>query len=296
MRALDDALSSLGAPMLLRPLGGSSEPAAAIARWRHGPTTVDVPASDAIRLVMTLVDGRDVRRPGGGALGDRAQAGSISVFMPAERVRVPIGGDADVVQLFVRQDFAEALLGSPFEHVPVFGLRDFGMQAMVARILVGTVGRGFGDRPMADEALLALLRRVRDHAAERRLSVRPPPSRRKGGMPPAALRRVEEAIEAALENAASPTLANLAAVARSSVTHFARSFRQQTGISPHRHLIRRRIEHATSLLRCADLAVADIADRVGFSSPAHFVATYRATMGVTPGAVRAALAASSSAG
>jgi AraC family transcriptional regulator len=36
--------------------------------------------------------------------------------------------------------------------------------------------------------------------------------------------------------------------------------------------------------------VSEVADEVGFSTPSHFVATFRAAMGVTPGAVRDALA------
>jgi AraC-like DNA-binding protein len=50
------------------------------------------------------------------------------------------------------------------------------------------------------------------------------------------------------------------------------------------------MERALSLLRVAQIPVGAVADEVGFSSPAHFVATFRAAMSVTPGAVRDALA------
>jgi len=50
-------------------------------------------------------------------------------------------------------------------------------------------------------------------------------------------------------------------------------------------------ERAVSLLRVAQIPVGEVADEVGFSTAAHFVATFRATMGVTPGAMRDALVA-----
>ena len=50
-------------------------------------------------------------------------------------------------------------------------------------------------------------------------------------------------------------------------------------------------ERAVSLLRVAQIPVGEVADEVGLSTAAHFVATFRATMGVTPGAMRDALVA-----
>jgi AraC family transcriptional regulator len=75
-----------------------------------------------------------------------------------------------------------------------------------------------------------------------------------------------------------------------SVTHFVRAFRQHTGSTPHKYVVRRRMERAVSLLRVAQIPVGEVAEEVGFSTPAHFVATFRAAMGVTPGAIRDALA------
>jgi AraC-like DNA-binding protein len=51
-------------------------------------------------------------------------------------------------------------------------------------------------------------------------------------------------------------------------------------------VISRRIDRAVSLLR---LSKVSIADRIGYSNPAAFVAAFRAAVGVTPGAVRDAL-------
>jgi AraC family transcriptional regulator len=94
----------------------------------------------------------------------------------------------------------------------------------------------------------------------------------------------------ALDEATSPSLAKMAETAGLSVTHFARAFRRHIGDTPHSYLVRRRMDRAVSLLRGGKLPVAEVADKVGFSTTAHFVATFRTTMGVTPGALRDALA------
>jgi AraC family transcriptional regulator len=74
-----------------------------------------------------------------------------------------------------------------------------------------------------------------------------------------------------------------------SVNHFIRAFRQQTGVTPHRFVVLRRLERGIALLKKPGMSVAEVADGMGFATPAHFVATFRRTMGVTPGAFRAAV-------
>lgn len=84
-------------------------------------------------------------------------------------------------------------------------------------------------------------------------------------------------------------LADVAAVAHLSEFHFARLFRQVMGVSPHKFLIERRIEHAQGLLRSTKLPVHEVAYRVGFSNQSHFTAHFRRIVGTTPGLYRAAL-------
>jgi len=84
-------------------------------------------------------------------------------------------------------------------------------------------------------------------------------------------------------------LSDVAAVAHLSEFHFARLFRQIMGISPHKFLIERRIEHAQGLLRTTKLPVEEIAHRAGFSNQSHFTAHFRRIVGTTPRLYRAAL-------
>ena len=290
MRALEDTIVALGRPVFVRAIGAPSAPKAAIARWRHGATVVDVAPSNAIRLAISLVDGPNARIRNGGTFADRAHGGSVSIFSPMEGACVEVSGQADVVQLFLDQTYAEATLDAPFACPPMFDLRDDWMRTLIMRVLVGSTRREPDDALMVEEDLRALALRIERHATRCLDRIETPSAMFRGGLAPTAFRRVEAMIETALDEASSPTLAAMADAVGLSITHFVRSFRQHTGSTPHKYLVRRRMDRAVSLLRVAQISVGQVADEAGFSTPAHFVAAFRAAMGVTPGALREALA------
>jgi AraC family transcriptional regulator len=112
------------------------------------------------------------------------------------------------------------------------------------------------------------------------------PSRgRDGALPQARLRAVVEYIEDHLD--ASPTLEQMAAVARLSSYHFARQFKRATGLPPHQYVIMRRVERARQLLEgSSDIPLAQIAARAGFSDQSQFSHHFKRLVGVTPGQFR----------
>jgi transcriptional regulator GlxA family with amidase domain len=78
----------------------------------------------------------------------------------------------------------------------------------------------------------------------------------------------------------------LAEVSGVSPAHFARSFKQAFGIPPHRYLLTRRIEQATTLLRDTELGITDIAFATGWESLGTFGRIFRDITGRSPGALR----------
>jgi transcriptional regulator GlxA family with amidase domain len=78
----------------------------------------------------------------------------------------------------------------------------------------------------------------------------------------------------------------LAEVSGVSAAHFARSFKQAFGIPPHRYLLTRRIEQATTLLRDTDLPIIEIAYATGWESLGTFGRIFRDITGQSPSALR----------
>ncbi|MEA2170640.1 MAG: hypothetical protein QOF76_3940 [Solirubrobacteraceae bacterium] len=82
-------------------------------------------------------------------------------------------------------------------------------------------------------------------------------------------------------------IAALAAQAHVSPSHFARSFREAYGETPHQFLLAKRIERAAFLLRETDRPVTEISLDVGWRSLGTFSSTFKRLLGVTPSAYRA---------
>lgn len=78
----------------------------------------------------------------------------------------------------------------------------------------------------------------------------------------------------------------LARVSGVSEAHFARSFKQAFGVPPHRYLLTRRIERATTMLRDTDLSITEIAFHTGWGSLGTFGRIFHDVTGASPGAIR----------
>ncbi len=94
----------------------------------------------------------------------------------------------------------------------------------------------------------------------------------RAGLMPWQLRRAQAFFDAHLDG--DPSLADLARECRLSPSHFARAFRQATGVPPHRWLMRRRVERAKELLLDGDLGLAQIAVACGFSDQSHLTRVF----------------------
>ena len=80
------------------------------------------------------------------------------------------------------------------------------------------------------------------------------------------------------------SVADLASISGMSESHFARTFKSETGESPAAMLARIRLEKARKMLRVGMRTVSEVAYACGFSSPAHFSSAFAAAFGAPPSA------------
>lgn len=129
-----------------------------------------------------------------------------------------------------------------------------------------------------------LLEACLGHLLRRHVDAEQVAVRRRPSLAPTAMRRVADFIEAHID--ASLRLDELARVAGVSRAHFARAFHAETGVTPHRYVMHRRIEAALGLMKRRSLPLETIARLTGFADHAHLTRTFRHQLGITPSAAR----------
>jgi AraC family transcriptional regulator len=80
-------------------------------------------------------------------------------------------------------------------------------------------------------------------------------------------------------------VAHLATVAGLGATRLKLLFRNSTGMSVHQYVIRRRVEHARTLIATTKMPASEIALASGFAHQSHMTTTMRRILGQTPGAI-----------
>ena len=106
----------------------------------------------------------------------------------------------------------------------------------------------------------------------------------RGGLAPWQIRRVTMHIEANLD--AKIRIKDLAALINLSPSHFSRAFKRGFVDSPHRYLMRRRLERAQGMMLTTNASLGQIAGDCGFADQAHFNKLFRRLVGESPRAWR----------
>ncbi|NEJ90007.1 helix-turn-helix domain-containing protein [Rhizobium leguminosarum] len=108
-----------------------------------------------------------------------------------------------------------------------------------------------------------------------------------GTLAPWQFKRATEAMTSLADEDLS--LKELASHCGLSVSYFVRAFKSTTGDSPHRWILRHRIELAKSMLGNGDTNLVEVAASCGFADQSHFTRMFRSFAGVTPAAWRRAV-------
>ena len=165
-------------------------------------------------------------------------------------------------------------------HEPGVSVDDPVVRHLLSSLLPATAKPGEAPSMFLDHVALALTAYI----ACTYCGVNPNSGLPRGGLAPWQWKRVKELMSATLSE--DVPLARLANECGLSVRHFSRAFRQSTGTSPHRWLLKHRVDYARELLGNRGLSLSNVAHSCGFADQSHFTRVFTAMIGVSPGAWR----------
>ena len=251
---------------------------------------VDVPEMEIPAHVLILRTGSPSVidwQENGRARREVLHPGSVSIFPAglrrAARVSRPQPGEISILQIrpaFLHRSIANIARGGRMDlsfHTELYdGQISRLIESLRADVQAGTPS----GRLFSESIAVALSAHIVLHYSDTEAKL----DEFRGGLSPSRLRRVMEYIDANI--AENLELDKLAEVAELNLYHFARGFKQSTGVSPHQHVLRKRIDRAKEFLRDSRLSVLDASARTGFVDQSHFSKVFRRIVGVAPSEYR----------
>jgi AraC-like DNA-binding protein len=264
-----------------------------VSRWSLDgahPTEVVRAGADHHTVCVGLAPMTLTFRVGGRVVFDgHARPGATQVTSPGRSVAAVFHSGCDALHLFVPQatlsEFYEEACGHAHPGDIVIADHRLTHDPALEKLASALAGVQEYDplfgRLYADSICNAITSRL---LARQFTHLQAEPVGAANALSPPRVRRAIDYIEAHLPEPIG--LADVAASIGLSRMHFAAQFRAATGLSPHKFLLHRRLEHARYLLLQSDDSVINIAFRSGFRSHAHFSATFKRLVGDTPTAWR----------
>lgn len=251
--------------------------------WRHGAIHDYLPPMTA-HVVMTYYG--EVQpislQSDGKRFTSRTRKGSITIIPQGHDGRWDIGGPLDVSHVYVPVERLKECAEQFGDGQPIELLARVAFDDPTTMRILELLNRELNVESSANslfvEQALDLLctQLVRAHSSFQSLQLSPSPK----GL---SLRQIQQVSDYMRDNVDEEVrlddLANLTSLSR---FHFARAFRQATGMTPHEALVAQRMETAKRLLSDGDLSITQIALAVGYGTPSSFTAAFRKTVGVTP--------------
>jgi AraC family transcriptional regulator len=269
---------------------GTERTGVSAALWTHGTSDCDDVAADQsfdehIVSVQQLGYRAEVFKDGQHCFTRHLERGTTQLMQAGVRPRAVQHGRWQVLHLYLPANIITSATQfwstpSSLELIDPAGARDLAIERIGREVLDEMQGGEHLSRLRIDvlgqDLAIQLLRRWSNLAGTRALTCGPA----RGGLAPWQVRRTTEFLA---ENLAEEVgLETLAALAQLSTFHFARAFKQSTGLPPHRYQLRLRLERAQALLAGTDLPVTEIAAMVGYDAPQTLARLFRRELGVSP--------------
>lgn len=242
--------------------------------WIRG---FELPANDDLVLAFHREGHCDVRAlTDQGPSAEQSVPGQLTSMPPGRGYRVQVAGEVSFETVHIPSAHIRTVAkrNTLVEIAPDFrfAFRD----AFVGACIDAMLGEAQQPGPKSEEFIHSVTDSLVLHLL--RSSAGSPPSVSPRASAP--VERTRALIESSLSEGL--TLEELAEEAGVSRSHFARRFRAETGVSPHRYQSIQRVEKAKTMLRESRMSLVDIAIELGFCSQSHFTQVFRAHAGVTP--------------
>jgi AraC family transcriptional regulator len=220
--------------------------------------------------------------------GRRGEPGMTAIVPAEEESRWVHEGPHEMVHFYISSRFLAALAGEIYGgdgsrlELPEAGFHD---DRTVERYAMVFRDRLLDPDPMTELELNAAAQLLGAHLLKKysNLAGRSIPSAIQNGsapLSPMQIRRVRDYIRANL--ARDMGLAELAEQAQLSPHYFSMRFKHTLGVSPHRYVLRERIDEAQRRLAVRQASISEVALSLGFSDQSHFSQTFRKLTGTTP--------------
>jgi AraC family transcriptional regulator len=211
--------------------------------------------------------------------------GDVAVIPPQVTHKIYSPQQSEFIALCLDSEFVSNIAGESvdpdvLEIIPHFSKPDPLIYQIGLALKTALESDGPASRLYAESMATALSAHLLQHYSAPKHKLR----EYQGGLPKYKLQRV---IEFIIDNLADNLLlGSMAQEVSISQYHFARLFKQSTGLSPYQYVIHCRIERAKILLLQSQLKISEIASQVGFADQSQFTRHFKRLLGVTPKEIR----------
>ena len=254
-----------------------------IAYYQHSRGELLLPAQSNHVVTLALENPHILRQERDGRVHEGLHLPGNINFMPAgQESRWQWNKSNSCLRINIKSQFLEKIASeSEFANKSLelknnFSTRDRNLEDIGKLLLAELQSEGVGGKLYID----SLCNVLAIHLLRNYSTVEREPRPVTGGLGDSTLQKIVEYIMENLDTELS--LTELATVVNLSPSHFARLFKQSTGIPPHQYVIQRRIEAAENLLKQGKSSIGEIAYRVGFSNPSHLSYHFKRATGVMP--------------
>ena len=245
------------------------------------------PAAQEISVAMALSDFSARWRGSGGLRSESVAAGTISICELNRSKTFDLRSDARFGIVLLQQKALDRIGQESGFVIPELQAQDTIEDPILGNlieVLLHEKNEGFQSGALFTESVGTAFA---SHLLQR-YSVSPPsPQHSVGGMAPSVLRRCKDLIEANIES--DIQLGDLAKEAGMSSSHFIRSFRQSTGLTPYQFLLHQRVKRAQLLMRDPRVSLTEVALASGFADQHHLARVFRRITKMTPSGYRRSL-------